>query len=183
MTLSAILGCENKNNERPRDDFFETPAASTQALIDAEKNFLPDVIWEPFCGNGAISRVLRSNGIGVIETDLNETRLSGEHRIDFLFEYKACESAIVTNPPFKLARQIIYHAKFIGIRYMALLLKADFLNCQRSLKLFNHWRPARIHGLTIRPDFRNQGSPTMNCSWYVWDGDEVKNTFFDLLDG
>jgi hypothetical protein len=41
--------------------------------------------------------------------------------------------------------------------------------------------PARIWGLTERPDFLGQGGPTMNCAWVVWDGVNRNHSRFELL--
>ena len=138
------------------------------AFIAEESDNLPKTIWEPCAGNDAICSLLEAMGYDVIKTDLNH-KTDGMDRIDFLLERKPLSMAIVTNPPFKLARQIILHANDIGVRYMALLLKADFFNCGESADVWDVWAPARIHALTWRPDFRRQRRPTMTCSWFVFD--------------
>lgn len=149
-------------------------------MMLAELGRTPQKLWEPFCGNDAIGKELERCGYEVHRTDLNDRGI-GEARTDFLMVWKPPCKAIVSNPPFNLAHQIIEHAKFIKIEYMALLLKSDFFNSQRSHNVFKTWRPARIHALSWRPDFRNQGAPTMNCSWFVWDGTAYK-TEYDILE-
>jgi len=176
MTVSRILGCERPENIRPKTDFFETPSEVIRALIKAQDTVMPRKIWEPFFGNGAIA-VWLMNGRGVYCTDLNPHKLNSPImpdalRVDFLLERKLPNpdiQGIVSNPPFTLARQIIEHAlDVLNIEYMALLLKADFFNSENSHKLFIKFPPQHIYALSWRPDFRNQGSPTMNCSWYIW---------------
>lgn len=49
-------------------DFYPTPAWATYALIDNER-FTGD-IWEPACGDGAMSEVLARTGNTVISSDL-----------------------------------------------------------------------------------------------------------------
>ena len=168
MTIADILGCGRAANVRPKDDFFQTPLECTASIVAAEANFLPKTIWEPCAGNDAIAGFLEAMGYRVIKTDLNR-KTDGIDKIDFLLERKPQALAVVTNPPFTLAREIIVHAKGLGVTYMALLLKSDFFNCGESADVWDIWPPARIHALTWRPDFRRQGRPTMTCSWYVWD--------------
>jgi hypothetical protein len=75
-------------------DFFPTPAWATHALIDNEK-FMGD-IWEPACGDGAMSRVLAQTGQQVISSDLYR-RGFGEIGVDFLDNDRRADN-IVTNP-------------------------------------------------------------------------------------
>src|SRR5215468_10798296 len=84
-------------------DCYQTPPCAVEALLKVEK--LPQKIWEPACGPGAIVKVLRSHGHEVIGSDAlhyqNPTHFYGR---DFLTEKlpQGCE-AIITNPPFRLA--------------------------------------------------------------------------------
>lgn len=69
-----------------RHDLYETPAEAVHALLRVES--LPQRIWEPACGPGAIVQVLRGAGHDVIATDLNDWGCpdSGSGMIHFLFE-------------------------------------------------------------------------------------------------
>lgn len=182
MTVAHVLGCPSETNVRDRDDFFSTPADCTLAFYKHEGFNIPKKVWEPCSGIGAISKILLQAGHEVIETDLvDRGRVEVINRVDFLMERPALAKAIVTNPPFKLAEEFIEHAYDIGVEYMALLLKADFLHSAGRYQIFhNLWRPARILGLSWRPDFMEQGSPPMNCSWFIWDGRQNINTTFEL---
>src|SRR5829696_788614 len=62
-------------------DFFPTPSWATHALI-AHEPFVGE-IWEPACGNGAMSRVLARTGNRVISSDLYD-RGFGEVGHDFI---------------------------------------------------------------------------------------------------
>jgi hypothetical protein len=86
------------------------------------------------------------------------------------------------NPPYRYAAAFIEHAIELGVDYHAWLLKADFLCAQQRLRLVTELGyPARIWGLTERPDFLGQGGPTMNCAWVVWDGVNRNHSRFELL--
>jgi hypothetical protein len=168
VSVAKILGCGSAVNKRKPFDFYETPSWAVEQLCSVES--LPPSVWEPCAGHGAIARVLRRYGVGVIETDL-VCRSAGQKCCDFLKVRKALAKAIITNPPYRDATEFIRQAHRLGVSYLALLLKADFLNTGARYRLVNEiGYPSRIWGLTSRPDFLGQGAPTMNCSWFVWEG-------------
>lgn len=93
-----VRGISPDAANREKDDFYPTPDAATMALLSREQ-FDPDV-WEPACGDGAISRIFEAAGHRVVSTDLVD-RGYGEPRVDFLMESRLLAPHIVTNPPFK----------------------------------------------------------------------------------
>src|SRR5690349_21675354 len=64
-------------------DFYATPPEATRALLTVEGFDAP--IWEPACGDGAISRPLIEAGHDVVSTDLID-RGYGTAGIDFIRE-------------------------------------------------------------------------------------------------
>jgi hypothetical protein len=85
--------------ERAGRDFYATPTWVTEALLRHVRFRGP--IWEPCCGDGAMSTVLSANGHDVVSTDIVD-RGFGVPGVDFL----ACQEvprncrSIVTNPPY-----------------------------------------------------------------------------------
>jgi hypothetical protein len=168
MTVAEILGCASATNKRLKHDAYQTPDWVVEQLCEVER--LPSQIWEPCAGEGQLANVLRQHGSKVIETDL-DPRTRSQRRLDFLAARRPLAKAVVTNPPYRIATKFIRHALSLGVEYLALLLKADFLNAQERHQLISEiGYPARIWSLTSRPDFRRQGAPPMNCSWFIWDG-------------
>lgn len=49
-------------------DFYPTPPEAVRALLSVEA--FEGSIWEPACGDGAISKVLLAAGFDVVSTDL-----------------------------------------------------------------------------------------------------------------
>lgn len=85
--------------ERASDDFYATPSWVTEALLHHIHFRGP--IWEPCCGDGAMSTVLARHGHKVVSTDIAD-RGFGMSGVDFLAcgaVPKGCRS-IVTNPPY-----------------------------------------------------------------------------------
>lgn len=155
------------NGTRREDDFYRTPVEASSAVLPYLRGF-PRSVWEPACGDGALSEVLELAGFDVVSTDLRDRGYApGLPGVDFLTVPRKLALSIVTNPPFKLAEKFIRHARKLDVEYMALLLKINFWNVHRG-GLFEFWRPAAIHPLTFRIDFTGQGRPTMDVAWSIW---------------
>jgi hypothetical protein len=92
---------------RETHDFYPTWPAATKALLSVERFDGP--IWEPACGDGAMSKVLEEAGYEVISTDLID-RGYGEGGRDFLMEWQPRAPNIVTNPPFRWAIEFVDRA-------------------------------------------------------------------------
>lgn len=106
-------------------DLYETPECATRALIENEN--LPDYIWEPCAGRGAISRILIESGYDVHTSDLvayDNADCGIITPVDFFEETKPPfigDFAIVTNPPYKCADQFIRHALTLCPKVIVLL--------------------------------------------------------------
>jgi hypothetical protein len=174
-TIGAIMTGAASSPPREEDDFYPTPWEGTESFLRAEGHLLAHFfrkVWEPACGNGAISEVMRTHGLDVVSTDLIDRHYRrGDSGIDFLKTRGALAPAIVTNPPYmnNLPEAFVRHARRIGVRYVALLLKADFWNAQTRMKFWDDLPPARCYPLSFRLDFMGRGRPVMNCTWFVWD--------------
>lgn len=168
-------------NERG-DDLYETPPEAIQTLLGAEK--LPECIWEPACGPGAIVRPLRAVGHRVYATDLVDYGLDdSESRVDFLMEKHPdfFIGAVVTNPPFKLARQFVVHALAIGVPKVVMLLRLAFLESDSRRAILDNGWLARVHVFRNRlPMMHRAGrgtqvaktaSQAIAFAWFVWDRD------------
>lgn len=164
-----ILANRSSANRKP-SDFYPTPPECTQALLDFLGLHKEYVIWEPACGEGHISEVLKFNGYQVISTDLHD-RGYGDGIEDFLTsEGKECDM-IITNPPFSHAEEFIRKCLSLG-KPFALLLKSQYWHSAKRRDLFFEHKPAWVLPLTWRPDFefgKRGGSPTMEAMWVVWD--------------
>jgi hypothetical protein len=85
--------------EREGRDFYATPSWVTEALLRHVRFRGP--VWEPCCGDGAMSSVLAEHGYDVVSTDLVD-RGFGTSGVDFFGRHDVpggCQS-IVTNPPY-----------------------------------------------------------------------------------
>lgn len=165
-----------EQSERAENDFYPTPREVTEALLSVWTP--PGVVWEPACGDGSVSRVLESHGHDVVSTDLIN-RGFGKPDVNFLGCDKLTD-CIVTNPPFSLAEDFIRKARLMGVNHMALLLKSTYWHASSRLRLFKSWRPSRVYALSWRVDFKDQGAPVMECSWFIWEPGALA-TVYDVL--
>ena len=78
---SAIRPSRRFSAYRAPFEFYPTPPEATRAFLAAE-TFDGD-IWEPACGQGAISKVLLKSGYQVVSTDLADYGY-GKPDVDFL---------------------------------------------------------------------------------------------------
>lgn len=166
---------------RSDDDFYETPESATRALLRA--GVLPQRVWEPACGAGAISRVLIAAGHNVISTTLAD-RGYGAAGVDFLRCPWLLAPAIVTNPPFSLADEFVEHALSLRPDTAAFFLRLKHLEGRARFDATYRrgalWRVyvfiERVKFFAGDVDSADQpGWNTEAFAWFVWrdgfDGD------------
>lgn len=156
---------------REKDDFYPTPPSGTQALLAVEK--FEGRIWEPACGDGAISKVLEAAGYEVISTDLVD-RGYGEARIDFLMERRLLAPNIVTNPPFKLAEPFLARCLDLGASKVALLCRLAWLEGAARREMFESTPFARVWVFSRRLHMTRAGAATgkgglIAFAWFIWE--------------
>lgn len=171
--MQAInLANNSTQNKRKEADFYPTPTNVTEALISFIKGFVAAdklKVWEPACGDGAMSKVLQNEGYDVVSTDIRDTGF-GVGGIDYLLAPPEDCDAIITNPPFKLSSEFISKA-IQEVPIVAMVLKSQYWHASKRTELFKEHPPAWVLPLNWRPDFLNGergGSPTMECLWTVW---------------
>lgn len=166
----AVLGVSKY--ELVEDELFETPEWCTRVLLE---HFTFPKVWEPACGNGAISKVLAAAGSDVASSDLRD-RGYGSPNIDFLACTDPVARDIVTNPPFSLADAFVRKALELTAPsgdYVAMLLRNEWDAASSRDDLFvpgSRFRAKLI--LTERPRWipGTKMRPRHNFAWYVWAG-------------
>lgn len=157
-----------------KNDLYETPAVCVSSAFDAGVfSGAGPAVWEPCAGRGAISRELRARGFRVVAQDLvDHSGRDGDilTGVDFLFERAAPAgvSAIITNPPFKLADAFIRYGLTLVPRVIVLLRAMAIEGATRADLIDGHlrhyWvgidRPPAMHreGWT-GPRLSNSGAP------------------------
>ena len=176
--IFTTIGASNHSSgDRQEHDYYATPPSAVEDLLSKEdfnKN-----IWEPACGGGHISELLKSKGYNVKSTDLIDRGYSGINELsDFLkSNEKDLDTDIITNPPYSKALEFV-EKSLSSIKdgcKVAMLLKLTFLEGQKRRKMFDDNPPARIHvyskrmGCYKNGDFDTYESSAVCYAWFVWE--------------
>ena len=152
---------------------------------------LSDTIWECAAGEGHLSEVLIKNGHTVISTDLID-RGYGTGGVDFLKCSNIFDGDIVTNPPYKFAKQFVEKALDIITdgHKVCMFLKVQFLEGKARKLLFEKYPPKTVYVSSSRllcaknGDFERMkasGGSAAAYAWYVWEkgycGDTIVKWF------
>jgi hypothetical protein len=167
-------------HKRQPQNFYATPPWVTEELLETLRRWgirLPKgKIWEPCCGDGAISRELESRGYSVVSTDL-VYRGYGEGGRDFMKEDRLPDgvTAIVTNPPYgpELPKFVDHALELLRpVGGMLVLL----VNNQWKTAATNSARcriPAYEASVTLSKRIRwfpgTKEQPKENHCWLIWD--------------
>lgn len=159
-------------------EFYPTPPEAVRALLSVEQ-FNGD-IWEPACGDGAISRVLEEAGYSVVSTDLvNRGFGKGDH--NFLKSDRPLARNIITNPPYgthglgdAFVRKALVHCRETG-GSVAMLLNLRSLANPDRLPKFVKTPPAAIYILDElicwpegKPTSKSAHIARQQYYWAVW---------------
>lgn len=158
---------------RQRDDFYPTPPEGIRALLAVET--FEGSMWEPACGDGAISRVLEDSGFDVYSSDLID-RGYGDTGVDFLLDYSRKSDNIITNPPFKHAEDFIFHSLNRAEKKVAMLLRLAFLEGQERRKMFTGTPISAVWVFSKRLSIMRNGAKfegggaggMIAFAWFVW---------------
>lgn len=187
MRVNARHSAEARGKE-----FYRTGPEAIASFIAFEEGFIPLRIWEPCAGDGAIAKPLRAAGYKVLATDIVDRGAGYRHGLDYLKVKvpSGCE-AIVTNPPFSLATEMVNKA--LGeVTYHAWLLPLSFLESQKRIPLFRDTPPARVWvssrrlPMMHRDGWQGKEADSNKCfAWFIWDDIAPRKNelrFFDWQD-
>jgi hypothetical protein len=177
-----MAGGASPKHDRSDADYYPTPVDCTIALLNRCPQFATGVVWEPACGDGAISKVIAQRGACVLSTDLY-ARGYGVSGLNFLtFPTFPAVTSIVTNPPFNLASEFIARSRRADLPF-AMLLKATYWHAASRLSLFRDTGPSMVLPMLWRPAFAPERgkSPTMEFCWTVWDATSSPTCVYEPL--
>lgn len=167
--------------EREENDFYATDPQALNlflAKFRQDGEMLSNNIWEPAAGSGCLSNLLTEKGYNVYATDIIQrdgVRFNG--KFDFLSQKVEWKGDILTNPPYKYAKEFILQA-LDDVDYghkVIMFLKVQFLEGQvRYRDLFSKYPPKYVYVHTSRQncaknaDFEKYTSATLCYCWFVW---------------
>ena len=169
-TLGASSHTEK---EREENDFYATEPKAIDLLCQVEK--FNEWILEPACGQGHLSKRLIEYGYQVYSSDLIDRGYGMQY--DF-FETSSWHGDIITNPPYKFAKEFI--EKSLSIiptgNKVAMFLKLQFMEGKARKELFKCHPPKTIYVSSSRllcaknADFEGMiagGGSAVAYAWYV----------------
>lgn len=171
----TTLGASNHVGfDRQISDFYATDPKSLITLLETGIK-LNHKIWEPCCGQGHLSEVLKANGYEVKSTDLVD-RGYGTGDVDFLYEYEKWDGDILTNPPYGIAQKIVEHALDLILEgnKVVMFLKLTFLEGKSRRKMFDENPPKNIYVFSERQvcamngDFTQCDGSAVCYAWFEW---------------
>lgn len=103
-SIFKTLGASNHTNEeRQNEDFYATDPIAAKLLLEVET--FSNNIWECACGEDHLSNVFRELGYNVRSSDIVDR--CGNEVLDFLSCTEKWNGDIVTNPPYKYAKEFV----------------------------------------------------------------------------
>lgn len=151
-------------------------------------------VWEPACGEGHMSEVLKEYGYIVKSSDLINRGYADAEVADFLAIQKqdldSNQMDIITNPPYKFAKEFVEKALELsaeGVK-VAMFLKLQFLEGQSRKEMFLTNPPKTVYvsssrlGCAKNGQFKldKNGEPVIESAvayaWFVWEKGFKGNT-------
>ena len=189
-SIYKTLGASNHTDkEREANDYYATEPKALELLLDLEQ--FSHRVWEPACGEGHLSEVLKKRGHSVASSDLID-RGYGTGNVDFLQCSSTWDGDIITNPPYKYAKEFAEHALDLvtGGHKVAMFLKVQFLEGKARRELFEKHPPKTVYVASSRllcakngefQKMRDGGGSAVAYAWFVWEkgyhGDTVVKWF------
>lgn len=180
---SLINGCNSRNIDSELNDYYATDPIAVKKLLEVET--FNQYVWESACGEGHISKVLEEAGYNVVSTDLID-RGYGQGNKDFLKHKVAGKNRnsmdIITNPPYKYAREFVEHALEISMESVkiAMFLKLTFVSSKSRKELFEKFPPSTIYVFSKRVECGKNGEFKGKCgvdyAWFIWKKGYVGST-------
>ena len=178
----SVFVCNGASNhteeKRQTEDYYATEPKATELLLNKET--FSSVVWECACGEGHMSDVLKQEGYTVVSSDLVDRGYENTKVVDFLNETDINTMDIITNPPYKYAKEFVEHALDIsadGVK-VAMFLKLTFLESKKRRELFDKYPPKVVYVSSERlqcaknGDFEKYGKgvgTAVAYAWYVWE--------------
>lgn len=177
-SVYVTIGASNHSkNAREENDYYATDPKALELLLDIES--FSKNIWEPACGGGHLSKVLEDRGYNVFSTDLIY-RGFGRGGVDFLSQNEEFDGDIITNPPYKSAKEFVEHAieRVTDGHKVAMFLKLQFLEGKARRELFDKYPPKTVYVSTGRISCYKNGNMCKEqkennnaqaFAWFIWE--------------
>ena len=182
MLSGAILAGGKGTFTRADKDFYATPTESVKALFD-NYEISGDSFYEPCVGQGHIAEVIKEYfpQAKLYVSDIVDRGYPNTIIRDFLKDSgNVTVEWVITNPPYKYAKEFIENSLKIVNKGVAMFLKIQFLEGQsrkdwlqksplKYVYVFSKRQSPLWNGQKINPKTGKKWTSTMCFAWYIWE--------------
>lgn len=180
---SLFTGGKTENFERQKEDFYATPYTTTEGFLKEFNLGNINSVLEPSVGMGHMAKVIKEfyPNIDITCCDIVDRGYPGTIITNFLeYDFDKKFDVVITNPPFKLAKEFVEKGLDISNKYVIMTLKVQFLE-SISRKEFLKNSPLKyvyVHserqscmrdGEEINPNTGKKWSSALLLCWFVWE--------------
>jgi len=174
--------------KRHPDDFYTEPDWVDERLF-AQERFDGEII-DPACGLGRIVKAACRAGYTAYGTDRVSRSDYCREEQDFLRYAGPCPGAIVSNPPFKLAREFAEKALGLALHKVALLLPTLWLHGDERSRWLEQTPLVKVLIITPRPSMPPgpvieagiaPGGGKADFAWFIWQRGHIGPAAIDWL--
>jgi len=185
-TITCLGAHNDSEHEREVNDYYATSPVAIDYLLEVED--FSDLILEPACGEGHLSKRLEEFGKRVVSTDLID-RGFGIGGIDFFKDELIFGGDIITNPPYRFAKEFIQKSLetvHSGAK-VAMFLRIQFLESKGRYEFFKNNPPKKIYvfsgrmGCAMNGEFGKHSVSAVPYAWYVWEKGYKGETVIDWI--
>tara|TARA_Y100000114_G_C11653980_1_gene275673 strand:+ start:77 stop:667 length:591 start_codon:yes stop_codon:yes gene_type:complete len=182
LDMVRILGSTRHSvSEREKNDFYATDPQSVLMFlkkIRKDNICLSNHIWENACGDGAIAKVLKSQGYSVFSTDIFE-RGYADALLDFTFEPSfTWMGDVMTNPPYKHSIDFVKNSiRAVPKGNLVIMyLRLQFVEGIKRRSLYEDFPPKYIYVHSSRQKtYKNndkeagKNANAVCFAWFIWE--------------
>jgi len=189
QSIFRTLGASNHVvAERQVDDYYATAPEAGEWLLKIE-DFGNSMIWECASGENHLANVFKNHGYVVRTSDIIK-RTPTTEVLDFLNCKTKFDGHIITNPPYKFAKEFVEKAiQLVTTGHkVCMFLKVQFLEGKTRKELFKKYPPQKIWVSSSRimcaknGDFNSlkvSGGSAVAYAWFVWEKGYNGQTIID----
>ncbi len=167
-TFSCLGASNHTDHEREVNDYYATDPKAAELLLEVELDL--ENIWECACGEGHLAKVFdKANKLG-LATDKVYRGYGNLNPIDFLTWDDCWNGDIVTNPPYKFAKEFVEKALEVVTenKKVCMFLKVQFLEGKERKSFFKKYPPKTVYVSSSRIPC------ALNGEFEVWDEKKQK---------
>jgi hypothetical protein len=174
--IPAVIKQRHSRIFAPADHgWYIDPIAVSRAFFKAESFDRNEPILDPGCGIGTILIAAREAGYKTLAADIADRGFPG--RVQGFFKRRTAPASIVSNPDYRIARELVQHALKMGARKVAILFPIARICAVQAQWVFDAplkrvWtigpRPSMLPGANILAGEKAKGGRP-DYAWLVFE--------------